>query len=174
MRPWQNNPTTKDRYVLAEKNIVDQVNYRDNLLAEQKIMGDKIRDLEQQRAESRLNPELTKSLNTPKFILQIPGIKENYKLHLDFGEVKGLSDLDSTEYHGSKILLLYRSNTLVQMYLRICWVSMRYTSSGSTFHRRPLMLLCATLSRCSCSRYKHRGVLHLTNGTASFRSRLKT
>ena len=35
--------------------------------------------------------------------IQIPVIKENYKLHLDFGEVKGLSDLDSTEYHGSKI-----------------------------------------------------------------------
>ena len=67
-------------------------------------MGDKIRDLEQQLPESTLNPELIKSLNTPKFILQIPGIKENYKLHLDFSEVKGLSDLDSTEYHGSKIL----------------------------------------------------------------------
>ena len=97
-------PNDQDRYALAQKTMVDQVNYRDNLLAEQKIKGDKIRDLEQQLAESRLNPELTKSLNTPKFILQIPGIKENYKLHLDFGEVKGLSDLDSTEYHGSKIL----------------------------------------------------------------------
>jgi hypothetical protein len=96
----------QDRYALSEKNIVDQVNYRDNLLAEQKIMGDKRRDLEQQLTESRLNPGLVKSLNTPKFILQIPDIKENYKVHLDFGEVKGLSDLDSTEYHGSKILKL--------------------------------------------------------------------
>jgi hypothetical protein len=59
-------PNDQDRYALAEKIIVDQVNYRDTLLAEQR-----------------------------------PGIKENYKLHLDFGEVKGLSDLDSTEYHGS-------------------------------------------------------------------------
>jgi hypothetical protein len=67
-------------------------------------MGGKIRDLEQQLAESRLNPESIKNLNTPKFTLQIPVIKENYKLHLDFGEVKGLSDLESTEYHGSKIL----------------------------------------------------------------------
>jgi hypothetical protein len=74
------------------------------MLTDQRLRDDKIRDLEQQLAESRLNPELTKSLNTPKFILQIPDIKENYKLHLDFGEVKGLSDLDSTEYHGSKIL----------------------------------------------------------------------
>ena len=39
-------PSDQDRYALAEKIIVDQVNYRDNLLAEQKIMGDKIRDLE--------------------------------------------------------------------------------------------------------------------------------
>ena len=67
-------------------------------------MIDKIRDLEGQIAESRLNPEPIKSLNTPQFILQIPGIKENYKQHLDFGEVKVLSALDATEYHGSKIL----------------------------------------------------------------------
>ncbi len=71
---------------------------------EQKIMVDKIRDLEEQLAESRLNPEPIKRLNTPKFILQIPGMKENYKPHLDIGEVKGLSDLDATEYNGSKIL----------------------------------------------------------------------
>jgi hypothetical protein len=29
------------------------------------------------------------------------------------------------------------------------------------------MLLCTTLSRCSCFHYKHRGVLHLKNGTTS-------
>ena len=72
----------QDRYTLAQKIIVDPVNYRDTLLTEKRLRDDKIRDLEQQLAESRLNPELVKRLNTPKFILQIPGIKENYKLHL--------------------------------------------------------------------------------------------
>ena len=31
-------------------------------------------------------------------------MKENYKPHLDIGEVKRLSDLDTTECNGSKIL----------------------------------------------------------------------
>jgi hypothetical protein len=57
---------------------------------------------------------------------------------------------------------------------RIWWESMRYTLSGSTFHRQPLMLLYATLSECSCFHYRHRGVPHLQSGTASFRSRLRT
>ena len=41
----------QDRYALAEKIIVDQVNHRDKLLEEQKTMIDKIRDLEQQLTE---------------------------------------------------------------------------------------------------------------------------
>jgi hypothetical protein len=80
------------------KIIVDQVTHRDKFLAEQELllseqqtMINKIRDIEEQLTESRLDTEPIKSLNSSKFILQIPGITENYKQHLD--KVKVLSDL---------------------------------------------------------------------------------
>jgi uncharacterized coiled-coil protein SlyX len=108
----------QDRYDLAEKIIVEQVTHRDHLLAEQEkllaeqerllaeqqTMIDKIRDLEERLAESCSDPAPIKNLETSKFILQIPAITENYKDHMDFGKVAVLSDLDATEYHGSKIL----------------------------------------------------------------------
>ena len=101
----------QDRYDLAEKIVVEQVTHRDHLLAEQErllaeqqTMIDKIRDLEERLAESCSDPAPIKNLETSKFILQIPAITENYKDHMDFGKVAVLSDLDATEYHGSKIL----------------------------------------------------------------------
>ncbi len=69
-------------------------------VVEQQIMIGKIRDLEAQIAESRLNTAPAKSLDPSKFILQIPGITENYKQHLDFGKVKVLSNRNALEYKG--------------------------------------------------------------------------
>ena len=67
-------------------------------------MIEKIKDLEEQLSESCSDPVPIKSLETSKFILQIPDITENYKPHMDFDKVAVLSDLDATEYNGSKIL----------------------------------------------------------------------
>ena len=107
----------QDRYDLAEKIIVEQVTHRDQLLAEQEkllaeqekllaeqerllreqqTMIEKIRDLEEQLTESCSDPAPIKSLETSKFILQIPAITENYKPHMNFDKVAVLSDLDAT------------------------------------------------------------------------------
>ncbi len=63
-------------------------------------MIDKIRDLEAQIAESRLDTASVEILDPSKFILQIPGITENYKQHLDFGKVKVLPNRNALEYKG--------------------------------------------------------------------------
>jgi hypothetical protein len=104
--PKAGQTNNQDRYVLTEKIIVDQVTC-DKLFAvqelpvvEQQIMIGKIRDLEAQIAESRLNTEPDKILDPSKLILQIPGITESYKQHLDFGKVKVLSNRNALEYKG--------------------------------------------------------------------------
>jgi hypothetical protein len=75
------------RYTLVEKIIVEKVTHRDKLLAEQELllrerqtMIDTIRDREGQLTESRLDSAPIKSLDSSKFILQIPVITENYKI----------------------------------------------------------------------------------------------
>ena len=90
----------QDRYVLAETIIVAQVALRDKLLEEQQTMIDKIRGLEEKIAASRMDTVSFKNPEPSKFILQIPGITENYKQHLDFGKVKTLSNRSSLEYKG--------------------------------------------------------------------------
>jgi hypothetical protein len=90
----------QDRYALAETIIVAQVALRDKLLGEQQTMIDKIRGLEEKIATSRMDTVPSKNLEPSRFILQIPGITENYKQHLDFGKVKTLSNRSSLEYKG--------------------------------------------------------------------------
>jgi hypothetical protein len=61
-------------------------------------MIDKIRGLEEKIAASRMDTVSFKNPEPSKFILQIPGITENYKQHLDFGKVKTLSNRSSLKY----------------------------------------------------------------------------
>jgi hypothetical protein len=63
-------------------------------------MIDKIRGLEEKIAASQMDTVSFKNPEPSKFILQIPGITENYKQHLDFGKVKTLSNRSSLEYKG--------------------------------------------------------------------------
>ena len=60
----------QDRCSLVEKCIVNQVNYRESLLLEERtVKDDRIQVLEQHLTESRQKPESVKSLDTPTFIL---------------------------------------------------------------------------------------------------------
>ena len=87
----------QERYALAERIIIDQITHRENLL-------ERIKTLEQELTASRKSPEHVNRLDTSNFILQIPGMKENYRPHLDFNAVKQYSDLDSTEYNTTRPL----------------------------------------------------------------------
>ncbi len=71
----------QERYTLSERIIVDQITHRDNLL-------ERIKEMEQDLTSSRKSPEHVNHLDTSNFIRQIPGMKENYRPHLDFNTVK--------------------------------------------------------------------------------------
>ena len=66
----------QERYALAERIIIDQITHRDNLL-------ERIKTLEQELTASRKSPDPVNRLDTSNFILQIPGMKENYRPHLE-------------------------------------------------------------------------------------------
>ena len=64
-------------------------------------MATEIKTLKQELTATQKHSEPVNLLDTSTFILQIPGMKENYKSHLDINAVKKYSDLDVTEYNTS-------------------------------------------------------------------------
>ena len=100
-------PDDQERYALAEKIIIDQVTYRDTLIEE-------IRTLKQELTATQKRAEHASRPDTSNFILQIPGMKENYKRHLDFNAVKEYSDMDATEYNTTRQLKPHEKAELVE------------------------------------------------------------
>jgi len=97
----------QERYTLAERIIIDQITHRETLL-------DRIKALEQELTTTQKSSEPVNRLDTSTFILQIPGMKENYKTHLDFNSVKKYSDLDATEYNTTRPLKPNERSELIE------------------------------------------------------------
>ena len=137
-------PDDQERYALAEKIIIDQVTYRDTLIEE-------IRTLKQELIATQKRAEHASRPDTSNFILQIPGMKENYKRHLDFNAVKEYSDMDATEYNTTRQLKPHEKAELVEKIVksRERYPVRNYTDMKKTIHSLQQQLLTNSLFACS-------------------------
>ena len=88
-----------DKLLHEQENLLHE---REQLLAMSARQLGKIQALENQLQAVEGDPRAINK-QTPAFI-QIPGMKENYKRHLDFNAVKEYSDMDPTEYNTTRRL----------------------------------------------------------------------
>ena len=137
-------PDDQERYALAEKIIIDQVTYRDTLIEE-------IRTLKQELTATQKRADHASRPDTSNFILQIPGMKENYKRHLDFNAVKEYSDMDATEYNTTRQLKPHEKAELVEKIVksRERYPVRNYTDMKKTIHSLQQQLLTNSLFACS-------------------------
>ena len=137
-------PSDQSRYALAEKIIIDQVTNRDTLLEE-------IKALKQELTATQKHSEPVNRLDTSTFILQMPGMKDNYKSHLDINAVKKYSDLDATECNTTRPLKPNERTELIEKIVksRERYPVWNYTDMKKTIHSLQQQFLTNSLFACA-------------------------